>query len=206
MACLRILVILFFFSNFFFRNFFRSNSLTFNTLSIPLKALFCCLLFQLKIVLCARLFSSIFSSWSGKTYGFIFLGFGKVFLCFLVICPVWPGLCVFLLSTYLGFPKNQLAYWRIWFGFLRSYFRLSGPKFKNWVSCLCLPRRFTLVCMPLCIFIFDPSFLTNSIVDQRIWFGFIRSSFRLGAPKFECDTSCLCLLRKFALLCIRWEF
>ena len=129
----------------FFRKFFRRNSLTFNTLVFHSRFCFC-LLFPLNIL--SKLVYSLLSSVLGRAthkYWFIFLCVEKVFLRFMVVFPMQPGPCVFLVSTCV-FPTTKVT-WRMSFGFLRSSFCRSVPKFEYRASYLCLPRRFALVCI-----------------------------------------------------------
>ena len=146
MTFLCVLNVLFLFLD-YFSNFFHRPTLIFNTL-VFLSSFCCCLLFQLKIFLWACLLSSVFSSWWRKTYGFIFLGCKKT-LCLLVASMPHAARSLRLFSFYADFPsKNKLVTWRMWFGFLRSTFRLSVPKFKYRASCWCLLRGFALVSLP----------------------------------------------------------
>ena len=90
----------------FFGNFFIRNSLTFNTL-VFLSSFCRCLIFHLKKFLWDVLLSSIFSSWSRKTYGFTYP------LCFWKkSCASWSyvpcgQVLVCLVSTW-AFPKTKL--------------------------------------------------------------------------------------------------
>ena len=120
-TCLCILILLFLFLD-IFNDFFCKTPLIFITLVFLLS--FCwCFLFQLKIF--SKLVYSLLSSVLGRaTHMDLSSLVVEHILALLDSMPhAARSLCLF--SFYLGFPQNKLVAWRMWFGFLRSAFRLT---------------------------------------------------------------------------------